>query len=841
LNNLLSTAAQRFYFRHPWQLILAIMGIALGVAVYVGVSLANDSARRAFDWSSQLVLGRTTHQLVNAGGMLPESIYYDLRTRGVIPNAAPIIDEELRLTSQPGRRFTLLGVDPLKETLFRSTTRSIPGESASPTALMVEPASVIVPESLANELKLENGSALNVIAKGRTARVIVAGTLKDVGLDSSGSSGLILADISTSQELLNLEGFISRIDLVLTPTEVENLQLLKPAGTTLLTATSGNAAFNELSRAFRINLTALSLLALMVGVFLIYATMSFSIVQRRPTIGVLRALGVQRHELLLNVLREATVLGLIATLAGLALGHQLGQGLVELVLRTLGDLYFGSYVTAISPAIDIYWKGALLGLGATLLAALAPAITAANTIPAVAMSRAALERGAKEKSLLAALVALPTTAIASMVLLLGPENLIAAFVGLFFVLVTGALLTPLATVGLMKFAEPFVEKVFGISGSLAVRGVTSSLSRTGVAMAALTVAIATVIGVGIMIASFRVSLVNWLDDTLIADLYLQSDVQVEERGPFTEARLLAIQDLPSVEGLSLSRLRRLQTPDGELNLRAMSPGPNGWGLSFVTGNAEEAISMLESQQGVLVSEPFAFRRAVTKGDLLNLPTPNGMQTFTILGVIRDYYTDGGSVTISLDTYRHYWEDNGLTGVGIYFAASTPNRNIQPAVESIMGNGTRFRLLSNGTIKTRSLIIFDRTFQITEVLRVLASLVAFLGILNALTSLQLERAREIATLRALGASPRQVSALGFVQTGLLGLAAGLVAIPLGTALAALLVFVINERSFGWSMDFVTQAKPMLLGVALAVAAALLAGLYPAIRAGRLNIITHLREE
>ena len=172
---------------------------------------------------------------------------------------------------------------------------------------MVEPASVIVPESLANELKLENGSTLNVIAKGRTTRVIVVGTLKDIGLDPNGSSGLILADISTSQELLNLEGFISRIDLILTPTEVENLQLLKPAGTTLLTATSGNPAFNELSRAFRINLTALSLLALMVGVFLIYATMSFSIVQRRPTIGVLRALGVQRRELLFNVLREATV------------------------------------------------------------------------------------------------------------------------------------------------------------------------------------------------------------------------------------------------------------------------------------------------------------------------------------------------------------------------------------------------------------------------------------------------------------------------------------------------------------------------------------------------------
>ena len=113
----------------------------------------------------------------------------------------------------------------------------------------------------------------------------------------------------------------------------------------------------------------------------------------------------------------------------------------------------------------------------------------------------------------------------------------------------------------------------------------------------------------------------------------------------------------------------------------------------MTGNAEEAISMLELQQGVLVSEPFAFRRAVNKGDLLNLPTPNGMQTFSILGVIRDYYTDGGSVTISLDTYRRYWEDNGLTGVGIYFAASTPHRSIQPAVESIMGSGTRFRLLS----------------------------------------------------------------------------------------------------------------------------------------------------
>lgn len=817
------------------------MGIALGVAVYVGVALANDSARRAFELSSQLVLGRTTHQLVSTGGPLSESIYHDLRVQGAILNAAPIIEGELRLASRPERRFTLLGVDPFEESGFRSAVRPIPGQNLNLTALIVEPASVLVPESLASELELKEGSVLNVIIKDRTASVKVVGTLRDAGLNPNGSSGFILADISTTQELLKLEGSISRIDLILTPTEAERLQSLKPTGTTLLPATSSNASFNELTRAFRVNLTALSLLALMVGVFLIYATMSFAIVQRRPTIGVLRALGVERRELLLNVLQEAAVLGLIATLAGLVLGHQLAQALVGLVLRTIGDLYFSSYVTAIPPSVGIYWMGALLGLGATLLAALAPAMAAANTPPAAAMSRAALERGAKDTSLLAALAAIPAATIASTLLYLGPENLITAFAGLFFVLMAGALLTPLSTTGLMKLAEPLVGKLFGISGSLAVRGVTSSLSRTGVATAALTVAVATVIGVGIMIASFRVSLVQWLDSTLVADLYLRTDDQLEEHDPFTQSRLAAIQNLPGVKGLSLSRFRRLPTPEGELSLRAMSPGPNGWGLSFVTGNAKEAISILESQGGVLVSEPLAFRRDLVEGDLLNLPTPNGMRAFSILGVVRDYNTDGGSVTISLDAYQRYWQDSSITGVGIYFSNPGPDHSIHAAVQSIMGGETRSRLLSNGIIKRRSLAIFDRTFQITEVLRILAGLVAFLGILNALTSLQLERAREIAILRALGASPRQVSTLSFVQTGLLGLAAGLLAVPLGIALAALLVFVINKRSFGWSMDFVTQAKPILLGIVLAVAAALLAGLYPAARAGQLNVLAHLREE
>src|SRR5690606_6268532 len=295
---------------------------------------------------------------------------------------------------------------------------------------------------------------------------------------------------------------LDRIDLRLDEHDAERVAAALPPGTTLVPA-ERDPAFEQLTRAFEINLTALGLLALVVGMFLIYSTMSFAIVQRRAVFGTLLAIGLARRDLLLGVWLEALVLGVVATGLGVVLGHALAQGLVGLVLLTIGDFAFSSRVGAAEPSIGVYVLGAALGIGATLVSALGPAVDAARSAPQATMQRAALERRTRRRARLAGVAAIPSLGAAALLLSIESQSLLLGFAGLFLVLVAGALTTPAVTTALMRALEPPVERGFGIPGLLAVRGVTASLSRTGVATAALAVAVATVIGIGMMIASFR--------------------------------------------------------------------------------------------------------------------------------------------------------------------------------------------------------------------------------------------------------------------------------------------------------------------------------------------------
>ncbi|MGI9258306.1 MAG: ABC transporter permease, partial [Gammaproteobacteria bacterium] len=312
---LLSLAGSRFYLKHPWQLFLAVTGIALGVAVFVGVDLANDSARRAFELSEDLVLGRVTHQIVGLDGTLSNSVYRNLRIEQGPVQAAPVVEDEVRLAASPERRVSVIGIDPLEEAGLRGFSTFLPGEESNLERLIVEPMAALIPEALANELDLSTGERLELIVDGRRASVSVAGTVREAVLDPTGANLPIVMDIASAQELFETS-LLSRIDLVLTNAEAERIDDLRLSNARLLPAESSNATFSEISRAFRINLVALSLLALLVGIFLIYATMSFAIVQRREVFGVLRAVGVNRNQRFLSTLREVGDSGLGVMLRG---------------------------------------------------------------------------------------------------------------------------------------------------------------------------------------------------------------------------------------------------------------------------------------------------------------------------------------------------------------------------------------------------------------------------------------------------------------------------------------------------------------------------------------------
>ena len=695
---------------------------------------------------------------------------------------------------------------------------------------------MVVARALATELGVDAGTTLELTIGGRDVEVTVIGVVAATGADVEAEPP-ILADIATAQELLGTSGTISRIDLSLTGSQAQALGDAPFLGTVLIPTDTERSAFRELTAAFRTNLTALGLLALVVGMFLIYGTMAFAILQRTQTLGILRTLGVSRAELLQTILAEAAGIAIVATALGLALGHALAIGLVGLVLETIGDLSFGAAVGAVEASPWIYVQGAVLGIAATLLAAAKPALDAARIAPAAALRRAVLERRAHAAARRAAYAAIPLLVVSALVLALGPSELYAAFAALFGVLAAGALLTPLATVTLMGALDRLLGRRAGMPITLAVRGVSASLSRTGVATAALAVAVATVNGIGLMVASFRLSLDNWLDTTLTADVYVSAAGDATALSDLVASGALTA--IPGVEDIAPTRTRIVPTAQGDVTIRAVDPGSRGWGVELIAGDSAAALDAVASGKAVVASERLLFARDLRVGDELELPSPVGAQRLPIAAAFRDFNTGVPAVVMALDRYRRDWRDSELTGIGVDLTAVADATAVEAAVRDLVGSAARVR--STARIEELSLAVFDRTFKVTEVLRVLAGIVAFLGILSALLAIELERARELGVLRTLGFTPGGLGATLLTQTGLLGLAAGLAAMPIGTALALLLVHVINRRSFGWTMDFVVTPQALAAGVSLAVVAALLAGIYPAWRASRIDLGAALRED
>jgi putative ABC transport system permease protein len=857
---MLARLAARQLRSHPWQLGLAILGIALGVAVAVSIDLANGSALRAFGLATEAVSGRATHQVLGGPSGLPDDLYRHLRVDVGVRRAAPIVEGDVALfaeragdqpgAARAGRSLHLLGIDPFVDKDFRpylssGDRREARGRDALSRAadLVGRSGTALIAASTARELGVAIGHDLAIEVSGHPRTLTIVGLLQPADPASARAlDGLLVTDIATAQETLGAVGRLTRIDLIVGDDAPGRALLGRvtealPAGADLVAAGAGAGATARMILAFQWNLAALSLLALVVGMFLIYQTMTFSVVQRRPLIGSLRALGVTRTEIFALVMSEALVIGVAGTLLGVGLGFGMAQGLLRLVTRTINDLYFVLSVREVALDPLTLAKSVLLGIGATALAALPPALEATAAPPRVVITRAALESSARRRAHRAGWLGLVVLA-AGAVILAVPGGIVVGFAGLLVLMVGCALVTPAAALGLLRPLHRVAGAAFGLLGRLATRSIVAALSRTSVAMAALMIAVAAAIGVGVMIASFREAVTTWLEGTLRADVYISAPSLVGGRPdatlhPELVARLAAT---PGVARVSTSRGVMVQSPRGPAQVVALDVDPSRpprW--RFRSGGD----AGVWDGDAVIVSEPFANRHGVRA--TVRLRTDRGERDFRVAGVFYDYGSSAGVVVMSRRAYDGAWDDRRISGLALEAAPGVDVNALVAAVRERAAGGPRLVVRSNRALREASMEIFDRTFAITGVLRTLSLVVAFVGMLAALMALSLERAREIGVLRALGLTPRQVWGLVTAQTGIIGLLAGVLAVPSGLLLAAVLVFVINRRSFGWTMSIDPSPAILLQGVALSLLAALLAGLYPAWRMATAPPVDSLRDE
>jgi putative ABC transport system permease protein len=418
-------------------------------------------------------------------------------------------------------------------------------------------------------------------------------------------------------------------------------------------------------------------------------------------------------------------------------------------------------------------------------------------------------------------------------------NLDQAFAGMFLVMAGYALLIPYATRALMSLLHRIVGGI-GLAGRMMTRGVTASLSRTGTAVAALTVAVSVTLGMAVMIGSFRQTLAAWLEQTLRADIYIS--VAGPSGAPLDPQLVAAVRALP--EAAAVSTARRLFLADARegIELFVLDPAPASLkGFHFKRGDPNAVWPAFLRQEEVLVSEPYATRRDLAVGDKVILRTERGEHAFSVAGIYYDYGSDRGVVTMSRATYDRWWTDGAVTGLGLYLKAGEDSARTADALRRQLSGAQALLIRPSRVLRDDAFAVFDRTFTVTRVLQVLTLLAAAIGIAGALAALQLERGRELGVMRSLGFTQRQVWGMVSGECVLLGLAAGIFALPLGLGLALMLIDVIQPHAFGWTMEMHIAPAQLAQSVVLSVLAAAVAGIYPAWRMARTTPVAVLREE
>ncbi len=845
-------ASLRHFLRQPAQLALALVALTAGVATIVAVNIATASSRRAFELSMRAVNGPAT-QIISGGPQgLDEALYVRLVTGAPLsgspqPIFAPLVEGYV---TAHNRVMQLVGVDPFATAALQGSREAMPTGAVGGTTFaalrrwFLEPGAVVMAADTARQLRLRVGEALTVSIGGVRRRATLIGLIRD---RRPGDATLILTDIAQAQEWLGLTGHLTQIDVRMPrgPAGTAALAALRrqlPPGARLERAAGQVHQTLDMTSAFSINLTAMSLLALLVSALLIYGAVSFTVVQRRRNIAIMRAIGATRRELLTIVLVEAVVLGAAGAGLGVLLGLTVGHGLVHLVSQTVNDLYYVVSVRRVTLPAWTLLEALGAGLGTALAASLIPALEVAGGAPQLGLRRSALEGRAVLIARWLAWLGAAFALAAGALIAASSRSVLAGFASLFLLLLSVAAVTPSVLRGLARLCAKALAGISSVA-RLALEDIAGSLSRTGVAVAALGMAVAAMIGVSIMVESFRVSLRHWLEETMRADIYVAAPGPGAGRPErrIEPAVLQALVATPGVANYSASRSVIVHSSRGDIALDALHLAPGSYaGIELTAGNPRTVWRDYD-RGALLLSESLAWRLRLRPGEHLALITAAGPREFPIAGVYHEYGSGVGSAMMSLKAYRRLWHDDAVTAVGLYLDPGVGAGQEIPRLEAASAGRQALLIRSNAQIRAMSLDIFDRTFIITRVLYWLAAGIAAIGLVSALLAWELDRTRELSVLRALGLTPRGAAALVEAQTLFMGCAALLAAIPAGLIIALVLTKVIDRRAFGWHIEMHLHALQFVNALALALAAALLAGLYPAWRAAVGPIAGKMREE
>ncbi len=856
-------------FQRPFRTLLSIAGVALGVLASVAIGTANIQVLRSFEQAVTTVAGPATLEIAGHDLGVDESTITAVRAVEGVVSAAPVIEESVVFAQgeMRGQALEVLGLDLLAEAGARGFRVSQADADVALEALLA-PDALYLGRQVAADWNLGVGSVIEVMTGGRVVRLRVAGLIHHEAAGTSLWDRLAVMDIAAAQLLFRSIGRLDRIELVTTPNRpldniIVSLRAVLPPHLIVQRPAQRTKQVENMVWAFQLNLSVMSWVGLLVGVFLIYNTIAFVVAQRRREIGIYRALGMTERRVAGLFLMEAGLLGLLGGLLGGLGGVWLSMGLVSLVSRTVSDLYAPVTSSGLILSMDMLTltsvaKGVLLGTVVSMVGALGPSVEAGRTVTVRALAPGGYESTQQLRAGLWGWISLGLLVLAGLCSLMGPVGDLPLFGYFATVCLLGALscLAPICikVLGWRHLRRESKTMMLGGSFRLIVADQTARHpGRNAVTVSALMVGLSIMIGVVVMVRSFRDTVEFWVDETVMADLIVapQSWLQGKQSGQASRALPGAWRStLSAIDGIAAVDTYRdvyvdvagqpVALVSRDLRLHAQRSR-----YLMVHGDSSAALRRAAENGGALLSEVLANRLGLREGDKVSITTPAGPTAVSVEGIFYDYATDGGKMVMDRTWYQQQWHDDRVTVFSVYLAAGADVERVRQSIVTHVAGMDGMTLpplvIRNRELRHEILEIFDRSFVLTYVLEAIAVLVAVLGIVNTLVTAVLERRREFATLRAIGASTRQVERLVLWEAAYLGLIGAALGVAGGLLLALLLIHVINKQSFGWTIQMTVPGGVILQAVGLALTAALVAGYWPARWAARQPVMDGLREE
>ncbi|GAD79161.1 FtsX-like permease family protein [Vibrio ezurae] len=803
------------YKRHPLQIILVWLGLSLGISVLVGVLAINQHAKLSYTHGERLFSNPMPYRIQpkNHSNAIAQGFYVQLRREG-FGQCIPF--DLYRTQTQKGASVQLLGIDSLAtaEVFFRTNILENPM-----LRLMQQPHPVLINETFMKYMGWEEGQQL-VLSDGQMLGPLVVDQQQLV----KGSN--LVVDMAVTRKLRQGTGFSLIGCGNLSQEKIDKIRTMLPKGVTLRKNT--RAELVSLTEAFHLNLTAMGMLSFLIGLFIFYQAMSLSFIQRQTVVGVLRQIGVSGWQLVAALALELVILITLSWISGNVLGLMLANKLLPAVSMSIGAIYNASIDLVIHWRWSWSAKSLLMAFFGVLLSCTWPLLRLIRSQPIRLTARLSLIRFAGKEFFWQAVLAAIFLFLAVFILQFG-EGIYAGFSVLALMLIGIGLMVPYIIFELFTY---LAYRLHWVKARWFFADAAASMSYRGVALMAFMLAITANVGVETMVGSFRDTTDKWLSQRLAADVYVQPTANAAPR------MLKWLEKQPEVKEVWLRRETELTTLDGNINL--VSSGQSKGEKSSLS----EKVTVpnywhhLHHSRSVMISESMSLKRNIRVGDYISLPAPVGQQ-WRVVGVYYDYGNPYDQVLLSENSWRQLLPGQGSVGLGVVLNDKSKSSQLTSKLVHIYRTPAD-RVINNHTIHTQALRIFDRTFGITDTLGNLTLIVAVFGIFFATLAGEASRIHNVALLRCLGVSGKELVFVGGAQLFAFGLVSSCIAIPLGMVLASNVVELILKNTFGWSMQLHVVPWDYLGTLALTVSALMLAGAIPVLQVIRRTPIKSLRD-